>query len=315
LKLQTNIPLEAAFPQIDYGSDVLLLGSCFTANIGGKLDYFKFRNKQNPFGIIFHPIAIHRLIDKANSGKMFTEKELFQQQGLWHSLQVHSLIHHSDKQFYLDMLNDLLVNLKQAIETASHIIITYGTAWGYRHLGSDAIVANCHKVPQKEFHKELSTVEAIAGSLRASLNAIRSVNDKVTIILTVSPVRHIKDGFVENSRSKAHLIAAVHQVISETEGLNYFPAYEIMMDELRDYRFYSEDMLHPNDTAITLIWEKFTAVWISAQTNTLRQEIAEIQLAMQHRPFNPESQEHQKFLALLQDKKAAVQKKLPHVHF
>lgn len=313
--MQTNIPLETESPQIDYSSDIVLLGSCFTGNIGWKLDYFKFRNLQNPFGIVFHPIAMERLIKRAITRDQFMAGDLFEQGGVWHCLEVHSLINHSEKNACLKLLNDLLEQLRESLEKASHLIITYGTAWGYRYLKSDLLVANCHKIPQKEFRKELTSVSDIGTSIMSSLSAVRQINPEIVIITTVSPVRHLKDGFVENTRSKAHLITAVHKAIESMENTTYFPSYEIMMDELRDYRFYADDMLHPSAMAVDIIWERFSKVWIAPETNSLREQIAEIQLAMQHKPFNPESEAHQKFLSRLQKKTEAIRRQLPFIEF
>lgn len=315
MKLQTTIRLQPESNQIDYSSKVLLLGSCFTENIGEKLAYFKFQNLQNPFGIIFHPLAIEKLIDRAVHNKLFSEEDIFQIEENWHCLEVHSLVKNTEKTVYLTQLNGLLEVLRNYIESTSHIILTYGTAWGYRYLKTNNTVANCHKIPQKEFIKELSTVEEIVACTNRIIAAIVSVNNKVSIITTVSPVRHLKDGFVENTRSKAHLIAAVHQVIETNNNVHYFPAFEIVMDELRDYRFYKEDLLHPNNTAVSIIWEKFSEAWIDAQTEHLQKQIAVVQAGLEHKPFNPQSKAHLQFLQELQKKIDTIKIQLPQIKF
>lgn len=315
MNLQTQIPLSPAAPSIDYQSKVLLLGSCFTENIGGKLDYFKFQNVQNPFGVIFNPVSIERLVVRAINDTLFTERDIFKHHDVWHCFEVHSSLSGLDKKAFLERLNLQLRAFKEELLSASHIVITLGSAWVYRHLNSNAIVTNCHKVPQQEFKKELLSMELISMSLQSIFSEIQKVNKKVTFIITVSPVRHIKDGFPENTWSKANLIAATHQLITSNQQLHYFPSYELMMDELRDYRFYEKDMLHPNETAIDYIWEKFKKVWIASSTEVLQKEIDTIQKSLLHKSFLPESEEHLKFIVLLQSKMEAVKKMLPNVSF
>jgi hypothetical protein len=315
MKLQTKIPLTPEDHQIDYDSKVLLLGSCFTENIGGKLEYYKFRNLQNPFGIIFHPIPVERLILRALSLAEFDESDIFEQDGYWHCLDVHSLITHKDKTTYLGLLNENLAELSDYLRSATHIIITWGTAWGYRYLESGEIVANCHKIPQKEFGKEITSVGRISEGMKRISEAIKASNPTAHIIYTVSPVRHLKDGFTGNTRSKAHLIAGIHEVTACCKNSSYFPSYEIMMDELRDYRFYSEDMLHPNTTAVEIIWNRFSEVWIDPSTEILQMEIASIRNGLGHRPFNPDSDSHKEFQLQLQQKINRIKQELPHIEF
>ncbi|WP_347374134.1 GSCFA domain-containing protein [Aequorivita sp. Q41] len=319
MKLQTEIPLKPEENQIDYSSKILLLGSCFSENIGAKLDYYKFQNLQNPFGVIFNPVSIENLIRRAIGGRLFTEESIFEHNGIWKCFEVHSELSTLAKNQLLVNLNSALQNLRESLFSATHIIFTYGTSWVYRHLENDKIVANCHKLPQHYFKKELLSIEENSRSIQNIFNQISQVNPKATVINTVSPVRHIKDGFAENSLSKAHLLSAIHKTIPQQSTVNqqrnYFPSFEMMMDELRDYRFYAEDMLHPNNTAIELIWQKFSGVWISSETRSLQKEIAIIQKGLAHRPFNTKSDEHLQFCAKLQQKIALLQQRLPHLQF
>lgn len=312
MKLQTEIPLNPEENQIDYSSNTLLLGSCFSENIGTKLDYFKFQNIQNPFGIIFNPVSIERLVVRAIDNNPFSEEDVFQHKGIWKCFEAHSELSSLDKDEFLKKLNKALQLLRDALFSSTHIICTFGTSWVYRNLESDEIVANCHKLPQKNFKKELLSIQEISDSLKNSCDKISEINPNTVIINTVSPVRHIKDGFVENSLSKAHLVSAIHDLNKQSF---YFPSYEIMMDELRDYRFYAEDMLHPNKTAIEIIWKKFSKVWISSESESFQKEIASIQLGLLHKPFNPKSAEHLQFLEKLQRKISSLQKQLPHIEF
>ncbi len=319
MKLQTEISLKQEENQIDYSSKILLLGSCFSENIGAKFDYLKFQNLQNPFGIIFNPMSIEKLINRAIENIAFSEEDVFQHNEVWKCFETHSELSSLDKNEFLKNLNSALQNLREALFSSTHIIFTFGTSWVYRNIESSEIVANCHKLPQKNFTKELLSIETISKSIQNIFDKISEVNPKVAIINTVSPVRHIKDGLVENTQSKAHLLSAIHKTIHQpstiNQQLNYFPSFEIMMDELRDYRFYAEDMLHPNITAIEIIWQKFSEVWIASETDTLQKEISVIQSGLLHKPFNPESTEHFQFLANLQKKISVLQQQFPHFQF
>ncbi|MBL4664147.1 MAG: GSCFA domain-containing protein [Flavobacteriaceae bacterium] len=298
MKLQTKVPFTPAGRQICYEGKTLLMGSCFTENIGAKLTYFKFQTLENPFGVLFNPIAIHRLLERAIESRFFIKDDVFSKDGVWHCFEVHSLFNATSEEDLITLLNQKLEELKQYVSTASHLVFSYGTAWVYRHLASNTVVANCHKVSSKEFSKELLSVDAVSNSVEDIKRLIQSVNPTVAIITTLSPVRHLKDGFVENARSKAHLLAGLHLVID----INYFPAYELMMDELRDYRFYTQDLLHPNETAIEIIWNRFKQVWVDSKTEVLQKEIDVIQKGLKHRPFHPKSDAYIAFQGTLQKK-------------
>lgn len=316
MKLQTEIPLK---PQqhnlIDYNSRLILLGSCFVENIGEKLGYYKFQNTLNPFGILFHPLAIESLLLNAINDKEYTKEDVFFHNEQWHCYAAHSKLSAASKEELLQNLNLAIQQTKQALEASSHIVITLGTAWIYRLIESDEVVANCHKVPQKKFSKELLSVDAIAESLLAMVALIKSVNSKVSVIFTVSPVRHLKDGFVENTQSKAHLISAVHEVVEPRQQTHYFPSYEIVMDELRDYRFYAEDMVHPNSTAINYVWERFKKVWLNVSTEPTIKIVDTVQKGILHRPFNPNSEAHQVFLKSLTEKQEQLVAQYPFMEF
>ncbi|MFK5983638.1 MAG: GSCFA domain-containing protein [Flavobacteriaceae bacterium] len=318
MKLQTKIKLTPQENQIDYNSKILLMGSCFVENMGAKLDYFKFQTLLNPFGILFHPLAIEKLISRALNDTVFMEEDIFFFKEQWHCFEVHSVLSNSSKDDLLQQLNDSLIYLKEYLFNATHIVFTYGTSWVYRFNETNSVVANCYKIPQQQFTKELLSVEEITTSINNAISLIIEINPAVTFINTVSPVRHLKDGFTENSVSKAYLVSAIYNISSKKSslsGVEMFPSYEIMMDELRDYRFYKEDMVHPNNIAIQIIWEAFNEVWISSETRTLQKEIASIQKGLQHRPFNLESKEYQLFIDKLNIKISALQKKIKHLKF
>jgi len=316
MNLQTKIPLKPQkFNQIDYNSKVLLLGSCFSENIGEKFAYFKFQKLQNPFGILFHPLAIEQFITNAINTKEYTKDDIFFYNEQWHCFDAHSRLSHNSEDQLLQLLNQNTNEAHQFLEEASHIIITLGTAWAYRFIETDAYVANCHKIPQKQFLKELLSIEQITESLEAILSLIKSINPDITFIFTVSPVRHTKDGFIENTQSKSHLIAAIHQVVDPRQYHYYFPSFEIMMDELRDYRFYNEDMLHPNQTAIHYIWERFQNVWISEDAQSTMTVVDDVQKGLAHVPFNPNSDAHQAFLQQLKTKETLMKSRFPYIEF
>jgi hypothetical protein len=316
MQFRTKIPILKSNNPIDYNAKIVSLGSCFAVNMSEKLDYFKFENTCNPFGILFHPLAIEKLIDFAVSGKQFSEKDIFFHNERWHCFDAHSDLSNSNEEELIAQLNAIIISTKQQLQAASHIIITYGTSWVYRNSESDAVVANCHKVSQKQFSKEILSIEAIEKSVQNTLDLIQKINPNVNFIFTVSPVRHLKDGFVENQLSKAHLITAIQQTINDKkQTINYFPSYELMMDELRDYRFYAEDMIHPNSVAVDYIWQRFSETTISQENHSIMKEVEMIQKGLAHRPFNSNSESHQQFLSTLNDKMVKIQNQFPRIQF
>lgn len=318
MQFRTKIPIPQSNFPIDYNSKIVSLGSCFAENMAVKFDYFKFENICNPFGIIFNPVSIEKMIYRMLNQFFYTEKDVFFHNERWHCYEVHSDCSNANKDEFIENLNAVLRASLIQLFQASHIIITYGTSWVYRNIESNAIVANCHKVPQKEFSKEILSVEIIGKSMKNTIDLIQKINPTVNFIFTVSPVRHLKDGFVENQVSKAHLISAIHKVLqvppSGAEGA-YFPGYEIMMDELRDYRFYAEDMIHPTQVAIDYIWQRFSETTISKESHPVMDEVETIQKGLAHRPFDPNSESHQQFLSKLQTKCAKLVSQYSFIKF
>lgn len=318
LLLSTPISISKSNFPIDYQSKMILMGSCFAENIGNKFQYFKFNTLVNPFGIIFNSVSIEKMIERVVLQKTFSKEDIFYHNERWHSYEVHSDCSTDDPEALLNNLNQLLSETKKQLQEATHFIITYGTSWVYRNIETNAIVANCHKVPQKQFTKELLSIDRIQKSIQNTISLIATLNPKCNFIFTVSPVRHLKDGFVENQVSKAHLIAAIYDNL-KTEHLelntDYFPSYEIMMDELRDYRFYADDMIHPSPMAIDYIWERFTATQIDANAIATMELVQTIQKGLAHRPFNPNSESHQKFEANLKEKIAILEAQYSFMKF
>lgn len=319
MKFRTEIPLDRQplEAQINYKSKTVFLGSCFSTNIGEQFNYFKFQNLVNPFGVLFHPIAVTRLIQRALNNTFFKEEDLIYHNDCYHCFDVHSQFSNANKLELLDELNAALTQCKTAITTASHIIITLGTSWVYEHIDTNTVVANCHKVPQKQFNKRLLSVGEITSVLNEMLKEITAINNKIQFIFTVSPVRHIKDGVVENQLSKAHLVSAIHGILQQEHKskVAYYPAYEIMMDDLREYRFYKEDMIHPNQVAVNYIWDHFKKTWMNEAVFEVMDKVDEIQKGLSHKPFNPSSEAHQRFLEKLAQKKQELEQQVPEITF
>ncbi|PTX44396.1 GSCFA family protein [Christiangramia gaetbulicola] len=315
MDFRTKVPVKEGAPKIDHSSGVFLIGSCFVENIGGKLEWFRFKNLQNPIGIIFHPSPIRKFFQRLSNNEEYQEKDVMEFNGGWQSLEAHSDMRRDTKEKCLQDLNTALKKSQEFVKNTSHIIISLGTAWGYVFEGEESIAANCHKIPQKRFTKELSSVTEIVNDLEVIDHSVSQMNKDAKVIYTVSPVRHLKDGFSENQQSKAHLITALHQFLGGSDRSVYFPSYEIMMDELRDYRFYAEDMLHPNPVAVNYIWKLFSENWLSDKSISLNKEIDKIQKALSHSPRAENSESHRKFLTELQRKIEEIHKKHPEINF
>lgn len=308
MNFRTQIPIPPNLNPIDYNSKIVSLGSCFAVNMAEKFEYYKFQNSVNPFGIIFNPVSIEKLIYRIVNQVFFTEKDIFFHNERWHCFEVHSDLSNANKEEFLENLNVILKHSLIQLFQASHVIITFGTSWVYRNFESNTIVANCHKLPQNQFQKEILSVETIGNSIKNTIDLIQKINPDCNFIFTVSPVRHLKDGFVENQRSKSHLITAIHDAIKpQLPAVNYFPSYEIMMDELRDYRFYAEDMLHPSAVAIDYIWSKFKESTIAESDFPVMEQVDSIQKSLSHKPFNPNSESHLKFESKLKQKMTNLQ--------
>jgi hypothetical protein len=315
MQFRTQIPIHKNNYPINYNSKIISLGSCFAENISDKLDYFKFQNNVNPFGIIFNTASLEKIIRRVILNDIFTEKDVFFYNDRWNCYEVHSDLSNLNKNELLQNLNSILKSTNKQITESTHIIITLGTAWIYKNIDNKEIVANCHKVPQKQFTKELLSIESVQENLENIISLISSVNKSAKFIFTISPVRHIKDGFVENTLSKAHLITALHSFIKNSPTASYFPSYEVIMDELRDYRFYNQDMLHPNQIAIDYIWERFLENYIDPKEFPVMQQVCDIQKALHHKPFNIESKSHQQFLLKLQNKIILLEEEFPQINF
>ena len=283
---------------IDYQSKTGLIGSCFVENIHKKLSYYKFQNWVNPYGILFNPKAIEKALSDIAQQKVYAEKDLVYENEKWHSLHHHSDFSNVEASTILDKINSSIKKTATNLKETNHLILTLGTAWVYHHIETDQLVANCHKIPQRHFVKRILSSNEIVESLQNSIRLIQKINPEINLILTLSPVRHLNNGMTNNSQSKAHLLTAIHKVVAD-DNASYFPSYEIVMDDLRDYRFYSSDMLHPNQSAIDYIWSIFREVWIAPKAYPVMNQVAQVQKGLLHKAFTPDSNQHKQFLEKL----------------
>ena len=296
MKFRTELNLSPPDPQrlLDHRSVTLLIGSCFSEHMAKKLRRGGFRVLDNPHGILFNPTSMGRALNDYLDLRTYTREDLTFNGEQWVSLDHHGRFNDADQEVVLERINESIRAGHDHLLQCSHLVLTLGTSWVYRHLERDRIAANCHKIPQKEFRKELLSVEEMVGDLEKLLARIRQTRPQLTVLLTVSPVRHLRDGMVENSRSKARLLEAAHR-LTELKNTYYFPSYEIMMDDLRDYRFYEADMIHPNRTAIDYVWEKFSETWIHQESREIMARAERINRALEHRPLFPGSEPHREF--------------------
>jgi len=274
---------------------LFLAGSCFTEQIGSKLAAHKFRIIDNPNGILFNPVSIAKSIISYIENKQYSEADLFYQNELWGSWEHHTRFSALTVADALSKINTSQTAANEFLKNADWLLLTLGSAFVYE-LENGQVVANCHKVATDKFTKRLLSPEEVISTLDTLIHRIKNFNSDLKVIFTISPVRHLRDGFVENNRSKATLIHAVHHMVDKFDGLFYFPAYELIIDDLRDYRFFAEDMVHPNYAATNYVWEKFVAACIDEPSQQLMRDINIINAAMQHKPFNPDSEAHKSFL-------------------
>ena len=304
MDLMVNIDLKKPGKQINYRDKILLIGSCFTEHIGNSLEELKFSVLQNPNGILFDPVSVCKSLVSYINSKQYNETDLFQLNEVWHSWQHHSRFSNVNKQECLRMINESQVKANHFLKESDWIIITLGSAFSYQLSSQPFLhkwtegesVANCHRAPQQWFNKHLLEISEIISFLEDCLNQLIRFNPKLKFIFTVSPVRHIRDGVVDNNRSKARLIESAHHLVNKSENTHYFPAYELVIDVLRDYRFYDVDLVHPNYMATEYVLEKFSEFFIDEESQILMEEVKKVIIAAKHKPFQPETNAHREFL-------------------
>jgi len=301
LKFKLTLPAKRAENSISYRDGLFLIGSCFSENMGAKLNTHLFKVFENPHGILFNPISVSKSLSDCIENKEYTKSDLFLLNEVWNSWQHHSRFSGITANEALAKINESIKKGHNFLKIADHIIITLGSAWLYKlnsqssHIAGQ-VVANNHKAPANWFDKQLMKPDELVLLLKNMVEELLAFNPHLQIIFTISPVRHLREGLVENNRSKAVLIQAVHEVVETAENIAYFPSYEYVIDDLRDYRFYAEDLVHPNYAASNYVWEKWVETYMNEETQNIMKQVAELQLAMQHKPFFAGSQQHQAFL-------------------
>lgn len=300
------VQIPASSWKIGYDDQILLMGSCFADSMCAKLHEHYFRVEGNPFGVLYNPASIAMAIEMARKSQTIEDKDLVEHGGLWHSMAHHGVFSDIDMAVVLDKCNGSIVALRQALENATVITITFGTAWVYEYAGK--VVGNCHKIPANQFVRRRMTVEEIVATWQPLVEAMP---DKKWLF-TVSPIRHVKDGLHENHINKGILLQAVEQLTKQTGG-SYFPAYEIMLDELRDYRYYAEDMVHPSSMAVEYIWQRLVETYMTADTQAEMKTLHQLWRDEHHRFIHPDSMEAKRFLERLGQKKHELQEDYPWI--
>jgi hypothetical protein len=283
MELRTEVPLPVSPAKITFSTPVMFLGSCFANEIGYRLASGKLNVMTNPHGTLFNPFSVAGALDRFSASHMYTGKDIYLYQNRYMSLDHHTAFSSYDRDVLTKRLNEVSRAASEFIRGASFLFVTFGTSYVYTLRESGAIVANCHKLPSSLFERRQASSNEIAARWSETLDRIAELNSGLRVWFTVSPVRHLSDGAHANQISKAHLLLAVEELLSHPSVEGYFPAYEIFMDELRDYRYYAADMVHPTETAIDYIWEKFASVFIDSPTLRLWNEAARITRSMAHR--------------------------------
>lgn len=313
MEFYTQLTYPKPLFQFSYQDPILLLGSCFVENIGTRMTDLKFQTDVNPFGTLYNPASISHAIRRLIEPEPYREKDLFSANGLFHSFDHHSRFSALSVETCLDQINTRLDASACFFRRCRRLIITWGTSWVYRLKETGAIVGNCHKLPERSFVRQRLSVSDIVDDWKVLLGELLHINPELKILFTVSPIRHWKDGAHGNQLSKATLLLAIDELNQLfPEQTAYFPSYEIMMDELRDYRFYADDMLHPSTTAIEYIWERFTGSMLSPDSLSILKEWKDIQKAINHKPFQPESEAYKRFISQTLLKMERLNEKFPY---
>ena len=321
MKFRYEFDIKKLPQPIDHTQKLMLIGSCFTENIGEKLRRHKFSIMENPNGILFNPVSVAEAITDYIENKVFTENDLFNYNEGWHSWKHHSRFSGLTPKESLDKINTATKAAHKYLMYADYIMITLGSSWIYTltdkaiNASKGAVAANNHKGPADWFNRRLMATEEVLRVLDNMIHRLFLFNDQLKIIFTISPVRHLREGAVENNRSKAILIQAVHHLVDKFDKLYYFPAYELVIDDLRDYRFYAEDLAHPNYFATQYVWERFIGACMNEETKDLMEQIHSINLAYNHKPFNATSEQHKKFLNSFYEKTKKLQEQYPYLDF
>lgn len=315
MKLQTKVDIPTPELKITHKSTLVMVGSCFAENMGLLLQKYKFNTLVNPCGIAYNPISVARTFALALGVSELQEEDFVFHNEKWHSLHHHGRFSSQNKEQLKENIATELSKAKQQIEVATHLFITLGTAWVFEDTSTQTVVNNCHKLPADRFHRYRLSIYEIVLALENIHQMVKAVNPEASIIFTVSPVRHLKDGANENQLSKASLLLAIDMLQKEKGGVSYFPAYELVMDEMRDYRFYAEDMTHLNNVGVQYIWKSFSENYIAEESLQHFPALASICKSLEHRVENKNSEAYIVFRKKVIDKIENLQKHLPWVDF
>lgn len=296
MDFRTELKVLTAKWGLKINDPILTLGSCFSQSMGQRFQESKFNTLINPFGTTYHPLAIHRLLDYAADNRQPAPPTYLKRGDIFLNYDFHSSIATTDQSALQKTISEHIQTAHEFLKRCSVLILTYGTAWAYERIDNRETVANCHRVPGTMFSKKLTSAEEITASFQKTLASLRAINPAIRVILTVSPVRHVKDTLPLNSVSKSILRLACHQIAESCKEVDYFPAYELMLDDLRDYRYYKDDLIHPTALAENYIWEKFSDTYFSAEATGFLKKWTPIRLALLHRPFQSNGIAHQEFL-------------------
>lgn len=316
-KFQTLVEVPKYRWQTGYSQKIVFMGSCFTENIGTRMETLKYDVDINPFGILYNPFSVSNGLRILLQQNEFKSEDLIFADGLWHSFSHHGRFSSADENETLEQINSRIKSSADFLKNAGFLFITFGTAWIYKFKKTGQPVSNCHKIPAKEFERVRMNVDEIVDEYRDLLTEIGKVNSSLKVVFTVSPIRHWKDGAVENQRSKAVLLLVIDKLINEfgDDFCAYFPAYEIVMDELRDYRFYADDMIHISDVAVEHIWEKFQSVLIDKESQQIAAQVQKIVKAVNHKPIHKNTPEYDQFLLQMKNQITELETKYKHLNF
>lgn len=313
MEFRTKVELPVGQGEIRHSDSISLWGSCFAENIGKLLSDNKFDCDVNPFGVLYNPLSIAKSMSILLDGKTYHEEDLRFDKGIWYSLMHHSSFSSTNQSECLEKINLRIVKGREMLGKARWIIFTWGTARVYEWKETGEIVGNCHKLPDRLFTRRLLGVEEVVSVFGSLLKKIHLINPDAQFLFTVSPIRHAKDGMHGNQLNKAVLLLAIEKLCREIPSCHYFPSYEIMLDELRDYRFYADDMLHPTPLAVNYIWECFCSSFFTADTLRIMKDWQEIRKALEHRPFDAKSEAYYTFLSQIMLKIERLKEKFPYL--
>ena len=315
MKLTTPVTLPTDLPKLDHRQTLVLMGSCFASGMGDKLRAAKFNCTVNPYGVLYNPLSIATSLHELLEGRIYTADDLYEADGLWHSPMHHGSFSTPSAERTLQLINLAGRRGHEALLHADRLLLTFGTAYVYCDRATGRVVGNCHRLPSDRFERRRLTVDEVVTRCSATLSRLLSLRPELQVVMTVSPVRHLRDGLHDNQLSKSVLLLAADQLCRANSRVHYFPAYEIVMDELRDYRYYADNLTHPSSLAIEYVWQRFTEASFSEPTRRLAETCTAIRLTLDHRPLHPDTPAYDRLLKQTLDKIAELQRQYPYLDF